>query len=291
MSVSKHAFCIIAHGQWEQLQALINCIDNERNDIYLHVDAKSYNTFLKVGKPKVHKSQLYIVDKSISVAWSDVSLSDAEVLLYKRVYESSNKYQYIHLLSGSDLPLKSMTQIHSFFEGRMEEFVEIGFNPKFEKRLKYYHFFVKWRKGNVFVDNLRRLLLIPQWFIVNRLKHCPLKYACGSSWCSITYDAMCEIVEKYDQVRKYFVKTTCCDEHYKQMILYSSNKHFLFAKEGNLRYILFDHKAWSPRVLTMTDYPSMMASECLFGRKFERNTEVCNVVLNTINKTECSRYS
>lgn len=284
--MSKHAFCIVAHDEWEQLQTLISCIDNEQDDIYLHVDAKSYNAFLKAGKPKVHKSQLYIIDKPISVAWSDVSLSDAEVLLYRKVYESGNKYQYVHLLSGSDLPLKSMKQIHAFFEGHKEEFVEIGFNPKFEKRLKYSHFFVKWRKGNALVDNLRRLLLIPQWFIVNRLKHCPLKYACGSSWCSITYDAMCEIVEKYDQVRKYFVKTTCSDEHYKQMILYSSDKHFVFAKEGNLRYILFDHGARSPRVLTMAESPAMMASGCLFGRKFERNTEVYKKIILEINKNK-----
>ena len=179
-----------------------------------------------------------------------------------------------------------MSQIHEFFEGRKEEFVEIVFNQKFKKRLKYYHFFVKWRKGNALVDNLRSLLLIPQWFIVNRLKHCPLKYACGSSWCSITYDAICEIVEKYDQVRKYFVKTTCSDEHYKQMILYSSDKHFVFAKEGNLRYILFDHGAWSPRVLTMEEFPNIMASGCLFGRKFERNTKVYDAVMNEISKKE-----
>lgn len=286
MVEGKHAFCIIAHDKWEQLLALISCVDNERNDIYLHVDAKSYNSFLRAGKPEVHKSQLYIIDKPISVAWSDVSLSDAEALLYKKVYESGNKYQYVHLLSGSDLPLKSMAQIHAFFEGRKEEFVKIGFNPRFEKRLKYYHFFVKRRKESAFQDNLRRFLLLPQWFIVNRLKHCPLKYACGSSWCSITYDAMCEIVEKYDQVRKYFVKTTCSDEHYKQMILYSSDKHFVFAKEGNLRYIIFDHKAWSPRVLTMAEYPAMMASGCLFGRKYERNTEVYKKIILEINKNK-----
>ena len=179
-----------------------------------------------------------------------------------------------------------MKQIHAFFEGHKEEFIQIGYNPKFEKRLKYYHFYVKWRKGNTFVDNLRRLLLLPQWFIVNRLKNCPLKYACGSSWCSITYDAMCEIVEKYDEFRKYFVKTTCSDEHYKQMILYSSDKHFVFAKKGNLRYILFAHGARSPRVLTMAEYPAMMASGCLFGRKFERNTEVYKKIILEINKNK-----
>lgn len=73
----KHAFCIMTHGKWGQLQTLISCIDDERNDIYLHIDAKSYNAFLKAGKLKIRKARLYFVDKPISVAWSDVSLSDA----------------------------------------------------------------------------------------------------------------------------------------------------------------------------------------------------------------------
>lgn len=282
--VGKHAFCIMTHGKWEQLQAMISCIDDERNEIFLHVDAKSFKEFLKVGMPIVCKSNLYIVERPISVFWSDVTLSDAEVLLYKKVIESGNKYQYVHLLSGSDLPLKSMAQIHQFFDGRSEEFIKIGFNRKLKKRLKYYHFFAKWRRNNPLVDNMRRLLLLPQWPIVNRLKHCPLKYAEGSSWCSITYDALCEIVEKYDGVRQYFVKTTCSDEHYKQMILYSSEKNFVFAKEGNLRYVVFDRKARSPRVLTMAEYPDMMNSGCLFGRKFEEGTEVYNAVINEVNK-------
>ena len=52
MVAGKHAFCIMVHEKWSQLQKLIDCIDDERNDIFLHVDAKSYDEFLKFGKPK-----------------------------------------------------------------------------------------------------------------------------------------------------------------------------------------------------------------------------------------------
>ena len=140
MEVSKHAFCVITHSKWEQLQNLIDCIDDDRNDIYLHVDAKSFDEFLKVGQPRTRQSPLYVIDKPISVAWSDVSIADAEVLLFRKVHESGNIYQYIHLLSGTDLPLRSMGQIHESFEDRTEEFIRIGFNPRFIRRLKYYHF-------------------------------------------------------------------------------------------------------------------------------------------------------
>ena len=36
----KHAFLIIAHNKFNQLQLLLNLLDDERNDIYVHIDKK-----------------------------------------------------------------------------------------------------------------------------------------------------------------------------------------------------------------------------------------------------------
>lgn len=41
----KHAYCIMAHGGWEQLQMLVNALDDERNDIYLHIDKKALSSY------------------------------------------------------------------------------------------------------------------------------------------------------------------------------------------------------------------------------------------------------
>lgn len=45
----KHAYCILAHNNWEQLQLLLNCIDDDRNDIYLHIDVKQIKKFNEYG--------------------------------------------------------------------------------------------------------------------------------------------------------------------------------------------------------------------------------------------------
>ena len=37
----KHAFLIIAHNEPGVLAALLQQLDDERNDIYLHIDARS----------------------------------------------------------------------------------------------------------------------------------------------------------------------------------------------------------------------------------------------------------
>ena len=41
----KHAYCILAHGNWEQLQLLVSVLDDERNDIFLHIDKKALSSF------------------------------------------------------------------------------------------------------------------------------------------------------------------------------------------------------------------------------------------------------
>ena len=44
-TMDKHAYCIMAHGGWEQLQMLVNALDDERNDIYLHIDKKALSSY------------------------------------------------------------------------------------------------------------------------------------------------------------------------------------------------------------------------------------------------------
>ena len=38
---NRHAYLIMAHNQWELLAQLLATLDDERNDIYLHVDKKA----------------------------------------------------------------------------------------------------------------------------------------------------------------------------------------------------------------------------------------------------------
>lgn len=39
----KHAYLIIAHNDYPVLEALLSMLDDERNDIYLYIDKRSYS--------------------------------------------------------------------------------------------------------------------------------------------------------------------------------------------------------------------------------------------------------
>ena len=275
--MDKHAYCIMAHGNWKQLQMLVNVIDDGRNDIYLHIDAKSLNDFNKWGGVKTKFSGL-ILTESIDVRWSDVSQVDAELLLFKHVIRSGKGYNRIHLISGSDFPLKSQDELHKMFYNDDREYLSFGKDVHLMyRRLKYYHFFVRYRRKWRVVELFRRILLVPQVLFVNRLRKFNLKFAYGQNWCSLTLPAVREIIGKMVELRPKLKYTTSADEVYKQMIIGSNDKFKIYNKP--VSYACFSHGCASPKTLTMADYDNIMSSGCLFARKFDVNVDV-----NVINK-------
>ena len=50
----KHAYMIIAHNQFDLLEKTIHILDDERNDFYIHIDAKvsdfDYDRFRSLTK-------------------------------------------------------------------------------------------------------------------------------------------------------------------------------------------------------------------------------------------------
>ena len=73
-SEMKHAYLIMAHHEFEVLGKLIQAIDDKRNDIFIHFDAKlkSYPVL------KAHNANLYILEKRIDIHWGHISQIKAE---------------------------------------------------------------------------------------------------------------------------------------------------------------------------------------------------------------------
>ena len=60
-----HAYLILAHTNYHQLQQLVTSLDDERNDIYIHIDKKSDTTNLHL---RTSYSNLYFAEKE-DVRW------------------------------------------------------------------------------------------------------------------------------------------------------------------------------------------------------------------------------
>lgn len=207
--MNKHAYLIMAYNNFNQLGTLLQLIDDERNDIFLHIDKKA--NFSENDKRnlliKIKKSNIYFTQR-ISVSWGGFSLLNAELELIHTAVNNNQKYEYYHVLSGQDLPLKSQDIIHDFFEkNKGQEFIHFG-SPDYVlnciNRYKYYYFFqdlIGKLNNDIFktiLKMLQKALLLFQKIInIDRTKNKKFKclfktdvieYGAGANWCSITHE-------------------------------------------------------------------------------------------------------
>ena len=114
-------------------------LDNTDSDIYIHIDRKSSINILNL---KTQYSKLYIF-KECSVYWGEYSQISVELLLLKAAVKNG-KYDYIHLISGMDIPLMSIEKMNEFLEGGNRNYIH--FVPEHKRDIaydwiKYYYFF------------------------------------------------------------------------------------------------------------------------------------------------------
>lgn len=64
----------MAHGEWELLRTLVGCIDDERNDIYVQIDAK----VKALPELSAEKAGLRVLEDRVDAWWGDLSVVDAE---------------------------------------------------------------------------------------------------------------------------------------------------------------------------------------------------------------------
>ena len=273
---NKHAYLIMVHNNFNQLQTLIQLLDDDRNDIYLHIDKKA-------SPPdcfRTSHSRLILIDR-IRVSWGGYSMIQCELNLLKAA--APGHYQYYHLLSGVDLPLKSQDEIHRFFdENNGKEFISFDKVANetrcFYSRVQYWNPF----QDYLCVSNriLRYVFYIAKKIIfdVQRASHYSRKIALplykGATWFSITDGLAHYIVEQEAFIRKQFSSTTCADEVFLQTLAMSSP--FSDKITGiSLRAIDWTrgHGA-HPYTYHAEDVPALLArTDAFWARKFDEHVD------------------
>ncbi len=243
--MDKHAYLVMAHGNWRILRRLLSLLDYEKHDIFLHIDAKSRNLIPNDVLEVVSKSKLVVLD-SKNIHWADYSIVDCELRLLE-VAKKTGEYSYFHLLSGVDLPIKSSKEIYNFFEKNGKNFIGIVPNEVYYsvRRVKFYHPFTKmknYRKCKL-LKGLDRLLEYAQRFVcVNRLKDVNWKIIDGWQWFSITKKFCDYLLDNKEKIESMFKHTISCDELVLQTLIYNSQYYNTLydvsdLKNGSMRYI------------------------------------------------------
>lgn len=266
----RHAYLIIAHNEFEILQTLINALDDEHNDIFVHIDKKVKRM------PDIHslKSQMHILDNRIDVRWGHYSQIETEMQLFEASIHNG-PYAYYHLISGSHLPLCKQDEIHTFFS----EMKGKNIFSNLTKTNRHYQEILKVHRINLFLRNYsspaKMRAVISQWlwkaFIAiqrqfNISINDDTEFYWANNWCSLTEDAVNFIVSHKNDIKRRYKRSFCGDEFFVPTELMRSELADTVVSSPKLLYGTIGRSNAS--VLTMDDYESLIHSGCLFGRKF-----------------------
>lgn len=283
-AAGRHAYLIAAHGKPGQLCLLLRLLDDEQNDLYLHIDRKANGLTEETLRAQVKRAAISFVPR-LDARWGSEAFVDAIVSLLAAA--ARTEHAYYHLLSGVDLPLKPQSEIRAFFrENAGREFVafdrETADTDMLEQRIGLYHMRQPVRPfGRMAYRRLEPLWLRLQRMLgVDRLKRCGVTFQKGAVWFSITHAFALYTLSHTPEYRKYYRRSVCADEIWLQTILVNSpfmeNRYFAGWDDepaATMRYIDWPEDARSPRVLTMRDYGAMTASGMLFARKFDDSAD------------------
>jgi len=272
----RHAYLIMAHHEPEILKLLLSRLDHSNNDFYVHLDRKSSIDPDDIASA-VKQSKLVFIERK-RISWGDYSQIDCEMRLLERAVQG--EYDYYHLMTGVDLPLKTNEEIDQFFrQNNGAEFIsfdqEANETRNFVKRYDGYHFSICYFGGNAL---LKRAVAILQKIVkkvmravnryVRRSRNYPdLVFMKGSSYFDITHALACHVLSQKTLIEKIFKHTLCCDEVFLHTVAYNSPYREKITYSGT-RFIDWSKHENSPEALTMEHYGQLMDSTKLFARKF-----------------------
>ncbi|HFU3723409.1 TPA: beta-1,6-N-acetylglucosaminyltransferase [Streptococcus suis] len=225
-------------------------------DFILHVDKKSRISDFNFLRGKVN-----FLDERRDVKWGD--FSQVEVMLDLMKYALDNNYDFLSIISETDLPLKTSKEINSFlarnkisYIGKMSDSDCVAS----EYRIKYQ--FPKFiRRRPTFKSRVFMFLRFYKLFYNNRFDDLgTLKLYKGSQWMTLSNDALRYIFNFLRETPNYiqiFENSFCSDEHFFHTILFNSNLPiFEVVQDGDsingLRYI--DWKSGP-------DFPKLLRAE------------------------------
>lgn len=268
-----HAFLIIAHNEFDILEKVIKLLDDNENHLYIHIDKKvkdfNFDKFSSIAK----KSKIFFTNR-INVSWGGYSLVQCELLLLKEAIV--HNYEYYHLISGVDLPLKTNEEIHDFFnKNKGKEFISYDKNAsdtEIESRIKYYYLLQdKFGRSSKLAYIIQACCIRIQKILnVNRIKNIKYTLKKGTQWFSITNNLAHYIVEKENEIYNLFRFGCCVDELFLHTMVYNSNFRDKVAGDS-LRYV--DWIRGGPYTFTEEDFDDITSSDKIFARKFSKKVD------------------
>ena len=283
--MKRHAYLIMAHNEFHMLKKLLTELDDERNDIYLHIDKKTRYVDEDEISSWIHHAGVFFVPR-IKVSWGTLSLIKCEMSMLEEA--TKKEHAYYHLISGTDFPLKSQDYIYEQLAGKNNEFLECHkngvFDDYFMDKIRYYYPLLKIvgkdhfegpGKKNSFMRQIVKLqygvLRLQKKLHIDRAKkYKDIEFFKGNQWFTITHEFALHILKNKEKLFRMYRLTNASDE----IAINTLAMNSAFSKLVNgisLRKI--DWFRGEPYEFKLTDLEELKSSEEYYARKISFNNE------------------
>ncbi|CAN5462904.1 beta-1,6-N-acetylglucosaminyltransferase [soil metagenome] len=280
MMSNRHIFAIMAHDQFELTESLIELLAHPRAASVLHLNVDNLAGVLH-RHPTLDRAHLI---PRVRVQWGAYSLLTVQLRLLRAALDAG--CDYVHLLSGKDLPLAPVSDILDFVDSSDgTEFIHI--NPPahtdqvIERVSRYWS--AGLLRGKVDRGPRGAALRVPQrGFVtaqgmlgVDRSRQWGRTVHSGSTWFTVTAELAQHFVDHEGWADQHLRKTFVPEEFfYATMAIHSARRshidpgvsdHF-----ANLRHIRWNPGSRGhPHTWRMEDLPELASSPNMFARKFD----------------------
>ena len=276
----RHAWLILTHGNFAILEKQLRFLDSENADFFIHVDAKADFDEERFSTVTERSRVTFVPRRRIS--WGHFAIAEAELELLRAA--APGRYDYYHLLSGVDVPVKSRAYIEEYFT-RAPGTNYVNFLAPEISRADLYRvmFYYPMQRYNIRKPAVRRALrnfsaAVQLGFGVDRTRRLPDGFAFqkGAQWFSITHALAAYLLEKESEIRGIFSDTYCPDEMFVQTEIINSpfrdtlpENAFCNDYASCLRYV--DWERGNPYTFTDADLAELLSTPetALFARKFD----------------------
>ena len=208
------------------------------------------------------------------------------MLLEKSI--NTGKYDYYHLITGVDFPLKTQDQILSFFDQQNgKEFISCTNCTEEDMNRVIYYYWFQDLLGESTIGKITRKLTIGLQKLFRMKRSTEIKeWGIGSAYFDITDDFARYVVSKKEYIRRHFNFTRCADEMFLQTVFLNSD--FKYKKEiysNSLKEHEYIQKKYldvvraidwvrgRPYIYIKSDLLMLEKSGCCFARKFNYELE------------------
>ncbi len=280
--MKNHAFMITCYKQPKLVARIMRVLSGPNHYFFVHVDKKSDI------KPYIEESRdinNVCFTRQISVYHARISQLKSELVLLRTVREfeirNNITFDYVHMISGNDYPLRSNEQFDQFFENTESTFMLYDRDEYWDKNrdniehsVNYYHL----NRGGFISTLFSKTLGIVLSFIIPRQR---INNLAGGwdwwSWNARTFNYVLGFLDTHPSYLRRWNHTVCVTEKFFHTILAEKREEFKIETWNPLRFVSWkprrdmgaNYNPYRPYDLTEREFELVINSKAFFCRKVD----------------------